>query len=45
MFTRSDGILIAIALIVLVIGTATGSGYAMLGMAARLFGTPFAPQS
>jgi hypothetical protein len=33
MFTRNDGILIAIAVIVLVIGTAIGSAYVMLGMA------------
>jgi hypothetical protein len=33
MLTRKDGIVIAIAIVVLVIGTATGSAYAMLGMA------------
>ena len=33
MFTRKDSILIATAVLVLVIGTATGSAYAMFGMA------------
>src|SRR4029450_8230869 len=33
MFTRKDGILTAIGVMVLLIGTATGSAYAMLGMA------------
>jgi len=33
MFTRNDGIIIAIAVTVLTIGTATGSAYVMLGLA------------
>ena len=34
MFTYKDGILTAIGVLVLMIGTATGSAFAMLGMAA-----------
>ena len=33
MFTHKDGIVTAIGVLVLVIGTATGSAYVMLGMA------------
>ena len=33
MFTQRDGIVTAIAVLVLVIGTATGNAYAMLAMA------------